>query len=319
MNPVAITVTHRFDVPAERVFDAWLDAALIGRWMFGPTVREERVVRLTLDPRVGGRFSFVVERLGAPIDHVGEFLEIDRPNRLAFTWGVAGNPPSRVVVTFVSDPKGCHLTLVQEMAPEWAEFADRTEAGWHVMMGTLDRELHPTDGCLHPIGTDAVRMERLFPGPLERVWDYLVDPDKRGLWLAAGPMELRLGGAVELQFRHADLSPHADPCPEKYRSIEGGHVQRGTITQIDPPRRIGFTWGRSGSEVVFELIPQGTQVRLVLTHSKLADPVERDEVTAGWHAHADVLADRLHRRVPPGFWSRHALIEALYLQRKHTG
>ena len=37
-----------------------------------------------------------------------------------------------------------------------------------------------------------VRFERLLPGPVERVWSYLTDSEKRGQWLASGPFELRL-------------------------------------------------------------------------------------------------------------------------------
>ncbi|WP_335342470.1 SRPBCC domain-containing protein [Polycladomyces zharkentensis] len=62
---------------------------MIGKWMFGPAhpEREEEVVRISLDPRVGGSFSFVVRRQGQEMDHVGEYLEIERPRRLVFTWG----------------------------------------------------------------------------------------------------------------------------------------------------------------------------------------------------------------------------------------
>ena len=56
----------------------------------------------------------------------------------------------------------------------------------------------------------AVRFERLLPGPIERVWAYLTEPEKRGTWLAAGPMELRVGGRVELNFHHA--SQARTPC-----------------------------------------------------------------------------------------------------------
>jgi uncharacterized protein YndB with AHSA1/START domain len=32
---------------------------------------------------------------------------------------------------------------------------------------------------------DTLRIERLLPGPIERVWQYLTDSDKRATWLAA--------------------------------------------------------------------------------------------------------------------------------------
>lgn len=85
-TPVSVRVIRRFRASAERVFDAWLDPATIGRWMFGPAVRDEEVVRLAVDPRPGGRFSFVVRRQGAETDHVGEYFAIDRPRRLVFSW-----------------------------------------------------------------------------------------------------------------------------------------------------------------------------------------------------------------------------------------
>ncbi|HEY1036167.1 MAG TPA: SRPBCC family protein [Pseudoxanthomonas sp.] len=89
-DTVDVSVQRVFPVPAERVFDAWLTPRLLGQWMFGPGVRDEKVLRLDVDPRVGGRFSMLVERDGTRIDHVGEYLVIDRPHRLSFTWGIAG-------------------------------------------------------------------------------------------------------------------------------------------------------------------------------------------------------------------------------------
>src|SRR6185295_17212258 len=80
-SPIEIRVTQQFTAAPERVFDAWLDAAWLSRWMIGPAVREEEIVHIELDPRVGGTFSFMVRRDGEEIDHVGEYLELDRPRR----------------------------------------------------------------------------------------------------------------------------------------------------------------------------------------------------------------------------------------------
>ena len=52
-------------------------------------------------------------------------------------------------------------------------------------------------------GPNTVRLERLLPGPIERVWAYLTEPEKRAKWFAGGPMEVRVGGRVEFKFRHA--------------------------------------------------------------------------------------------------------------------
>ena len=140
---VTVRVTRRFTASAERVFDAWLDPTMIGRWMFGPDVRDEEIVRLTLDARVGGTFSFVVRRQGEEIDHVGEYLELDRPKRLAFTWGVKGDSTdfSRVVIEIQRQEQGADLTLTHELHPDWADYAARTEAGWTTMLNALAETL----------------------------------------------------------------------------------------------------------------------------------------------------------------------------------
>ena len=142
-QPVQAVVVHRFGVAAERVFDAWLDPILLGRWMFGPNVRDERIVKLTLDPKVGRKFSFVVDRQGVEIDHVGEYLEIDRPRRLVFTWGTRDSLPetSRVSVDFVPREGGCEVKLTHEMSPRWADFVDKAAGSWSRMLAVLDRSL----------------------------------------------------------------------------------------------------------------------------------------------------------------------------------
>ena len=115
LAPISVRVTHRYMAPPEQVFTAWIDPDSIGRWMFGPNVRDETVVQLVTDARVGGAFSFVVLRGGQEIDHVGNYLEIEPPRRLAFTWGIRENLPetSRVTIDIAPLATGCELVLVQ--------------------------------------------------------------------------------------------------------------------------------------------------------------------------------------------------------------
>jgi uncharacterized protein YndB with AHSA1/START domain len=138
-----IRVARRFDAPAERVFDAWLAPAMIGRFMFGPALRDEEVLRIEVDARVGGAFSFLVRRQGQEIDHVGHYLEIDRPRRLAFTWGIAGESErqSRVDIEITPLAPGCELVLVHQMDPKWVTYADRVRSGWSTMLDALSRAL----------------------------------------------------------------------------------------------------------------------------------------------------------------------------------
>jgi uncharacterized protein YndB with AHSA1/START domain len=161
----------------------------------------------------------------------------------------------------------------------------------------------------HP---DTVRIERLLPGPIERVWDYLTDSKKRGTWLATGKMELRVGGKVELEFHHADLSAEKI-APEKFRKNEG-HVMSGQITACEPPRLLSYTFGDAG-EVTFELTPKGKDVLLVLTHRRLADRKTMVGVSTGWHSHLAILIDVLNGDEPRPFWTTVTKTEAEYEKR----
>jgi len=139
---VNVKVIHRFNAEPGKVFDAWLDTAMISQFMFGPKLRDEQIIRISLEPRVGGIFSFVVRRQGEEINHVGEYLEIERPERLAFTWGtddVADR--SRVIIDIERLPSGCQLTLKHELDANWADYAPRVEASWSKMLDALATEL----------------------------------------------------------------------------------------------------------------------------------------------------------------------------------
>src|SRR5262245_39708645 len=114
------------------------------------------------------------------------------------------------------------------------------------------------------VGPGTLRIERLLPGPIERVWAYLTESEKRGTWLARGEMELRVGGRVELNFLHSSLTPVQEPTPARFKEIENGCGFSGEVLQCEPPRLLSYTWG-GGSEVTFELTPQGGKVQLVIT------------------------------------------------------
>jgi len=166
--------------------------------------------------------------------------------------------------------------------------------------------------------TGAVRLERVLPGPIERVWAYLTESDKRRQWLASGSMDLRVGGAVELHFNHAELSAKKEPTPERYKKYEGGHTNHGTVTRCEPPRLLSFIWGTTpddDSEVTFELSPQGTNVLLVVTHRRLRDRAGKVSVAGGWHVHLDVLIDILTGNAPRPFWSALAVVDDEYEKR----
>jgi uncharacterized protein YndB with AHSA1/START domain len=139
-DAVVLTVERRIAAPPERVFDAWLDPKAVGRWLFAtPGGVMERV---EIDPRVGGRFLIAERRDGELAEHFGEYLEIDRPRRLVFSFAaIRDSGYTRVSVAIHPDGDGSRLTLVHEMDPQWAEYEDRTREGWTKILEGLDRTL----------------------------------------------------------------------------------------------------------------------------------------------------------------------------------
>ena len=137
MSAKAIAV-QTFRVPAQPVYDAILDPAMIARFMFGPLLREEEILHIRNDPKVGGRFSFKVRRGDQELDHVGAYLELTPPSRIVFTWAVIPQPESSTISIDISPTAdGCSLRLTHDMPPEYADFVDRARGSWEKMLGVL--------------------------------------------------------------------------------------------------------------------------------------------------------------------------------------
>jgi len=136
-KPAAIAV-QALRVPTQRVYDAILDPAMIARFMFGPLLREEEILHIRNDPKVGGRFSFKVRRGEQELDHVGEYLELTPPSRIVFTWAVIPQPDSSTIsIDITPTADGCSLRLTHDMPPEYADFVDRARGSWEKMLGVL--------------------------------------------------------------------------------------------------------------------------------------------------------------------------------------
>ncbi|HXL86937.1 MAG TPA: SRPBCC family protein [Gemmatimonadaceae bacterium] len=159
-----------------------------------------------------------------------------------------------------------------------------------------------------------VRLERLLPGPIERVWAYLTESDKRATWFAGGTFDLRVGGRADLHFDHSNISSEKKP-PDEHKNMKSDWVCR--ITRLEPPRLLSYTFDPAGpeSEVTFELEPRGKDVMLVITHRRLADRKMMVGVASGWDAHVAILADRLNGVEPRPFWTTHARLKREYEAR----
>ena len=163
-------------------------------------------------------------------------------------------------------------------------------------------------------GPAEVRFVRTLPGPIERVWEYLTDPEKRARWFAGGTMERRVGGKMRLDFRHKDIAPDETPPEEHKQNHDAGHSMDNIVTRFEPPRLLAYTFGSDGeSEVTFELTPQGKNVLLVLTHRATGgDLPYMADFGAGWHTHFAHLIALLEGAPRPPFWSMHTKLKLYY-------
>lgn len=164
------------------------------------------------------------------------------------------------------------------------------------------------DGFGKLVDPHTVKFERLLPGPVERVFAYLWDEEKRKEWFTTGAMPTKPGERFEMTWKHRNYSPNQSAPPERMKEMdEKGHSSFSTLLAYEPPYRLAYTFGESKmpdhpSEVEFVLKPEGGQVRLILTHRKVPDRGYALGVSGGWHAHLDVLEYKLRGEIPPAFW-----------------
>ncbi|WP_340645941.1 SRPBCC domain-containing protein [Phenylobacterium sp.] len=132
MTTRTVTVTRRFNVTPEQLFDAFLDPAIAGRFMFATPTGE--MVRVDIEAKVGGAYTFVDRRDGEDIEHVGQILELDRPHRLTFQFAVPKYDPTNTTVRLdiTADGIGSVLTLTHEGVDD--AYLEQTGKGWAMIL-----------------------------------------------------------------------------------------------------------------------------------------------------------------------------------------
>jgi uncharacterized protein YndB with AHSA1/START domain len=90
----------------------------------------------------------------------------------------------------------------------------------------------------------------------EIVFEYFVDPERLALWMGSATVDVQPGGALQV-------------------AVAGIHRVSGEYLEVDPPRRVVFTWGwidpaygilPGGSRVEIDLRPVGDETVLRLRH-----------------------------------------------------
>jgi uncharacterized protein YndB with AHSA1/START domain len=161
------------------------------------------------------------------------------------------------------------------------------------------------------IEATTLKIQRVLPGPVERVWDYLTRSELRRQWLAAGDMQMKTGSSFELVWRNNELT---NPPGKRPDGFGDEHRMQSTIIEADPPRKLAFTW-QGGGDVTFTLEPRGERTLLTVVHRGLTERGTRMKVGPGWHSHLDVLVARMSGTEPEPFWDHWNELQKDYEKR----
>jgi uncharacterized protein YndB with AHSA1/START domain len=136
----SLTIKRRFNAPPAKVFSAWTDPEKVKRWM-GPG--EVKPLRAEADPRIGGRYRWVMQAPnGEEYDVGGGYREVIPNEKLVFTWAWKSTPEreSLVTITFKSDGAGTLMTLTHEQFFD-EDARDRHNQGWEGSLVKLEKYL----------------------------------------------------------------------------------------------------------------------------------------------------------------------------------
>ncbi len=136
-------VERVLEVAREDAFDAWLDAAAL-RTFICPA--PGHATDVALDPRVGGTYRFVMSLPDRELVVTGEYVALDRPDRISFTWRCSDTGDVESVVTVTFEPHGDRATLMRITHSLLPPSLIRQHAdGWTLVAAQLTRRLaHPT-------------------------------------------------------------------------------------------------------------------------------------------------------------------------------
>jgi uncharacterized protein YndB with AHSA1/START domain len=295
-----VAFDRSIDRPAAQVWSALTEPKILVNWLGD----------VELELRVGG--AYIIRFRKMTVVMTGTITALDPGKLLEYTWKENyGMPASSVRWEVVPADAGCRLKLSHTFPPECVlneiiGFA----GGWHAFLNAIplgsdgqfveyadEKDLdagyrlryldQPKNEKVTFLQNPGVRMERLLPGPIERVWEHLTNTQLLAAWFGdKSSIEPRQGGAVRLL---------------------DGHI-RGTVTQWHPPKQLTYTWNVFGpsdppdavsaypeSYLTLTLEPHGDNVLLVLNHLPVLERFEKQNAM-GWHTFLDILTDTLAGR-----------------------
>jgi uncharacterized protein YndB with AHSA1/START domain len=132
----SLVIERKLDASVEEVFAAWTDPEIIAKWFF---VDPSWSVQAEADLKVGGNYRLAMTTAEGEVHTMtGQYMEIDRPHRLSFTWSSHVAKNTRVTVELSPTGKGTLLRLTHEVP---SEAVAPHEAGWRGCLDNLQRLL----------------------------------------------------------------------------------------------------------------------------------------------------------------------------------
>lgn len=144
-STTTLTMIRSFDVVSETVFDAWLNPEMMRKWFF---TLEGTNKMAQNNPQMGGTWEIIDRRDGKDYRAIGEYLEIDPPTKLVFTFKMPqfSETEDTITVELKALQKGCEMTFSQKIIvpheEQWTpadiekalgEYRDGSEHGWNLM------------------------------------------------------------------------------------------------------------------------------------------------------------------------------------------
>ncbi len=164
----------------------------------------------------------------------------------------------------------------------------------------------------------SMKFVRVLPGGIERAWVWLTQGERRKEWLCGGGDITHAGQTVRFEFQHQNLTPHDETFPEKYKALEKGVAYDVEIKICDAPRHLVMVWpGEDGNiaEIEIRLSEEADGVRFELVQRGAASAEHFLGALGGWHAHLDIMVDKLSGDTPKPFWATHEALVEDYRER----
>jgi len=144
---VVLHMNRRFDAPRERVFNAWTSPEVLLEWWRAGPDWETPAAEVDLRPGGSYRLSMRDTEKGETHTVVGEYKEVQPPERLVYTWSwesntdeMAGSTGSLVTVEFKEDDGATEVTLTHSGFSD-EHLKNMHAHGWEACIANLERHL----------------------------------------------------------------------------------------------------------------------------------------------------------------------------------